>query len=264
MAAGALSLGGGDNHPPEWDPSTPKDPSGEPEKAITFTVRANDVDNDPITYSLSGLPKDAKAEPMEGAIRVTWTPTDDDVGVHTVIATASDGKTSVTRSIRVIVEEEHESYFMPGVGATVWVPADTATYGVFTGFRIEVLGVRWVHQNEKRGPSHGRIWLAFDVLFSTHSAVDPAFMPLLGFDLSLEKNPGRRWLIPYFGMDGGAVFQKQTGTLGLMTAFLGLHLWSGRNVEIGLEGGCLLPFTSEQFSQLIGFRGRLSADLSFW
>jgi hypothetical protein len=263
ISAGALIFDP-NNHPPEWDPSTPKETSGKEDTSIHFTVRANDADNDPITYTLSGLPKGAKAEALEGAINVSWTPTADDVGVYRVIATATDGKSKVDREIKVIVEDEHESFFMPGIGPSTWVPASTGVYGAFIGFSVEFQAVRWIHQSEKRGPSHGSIYIDFDVLFSTQKAIDPAFMPTIGFDLSLERNPARRFLIPYFGLDGGALFQSQTGTLGFMTAFAGVHLWTTHNVDIGFKVGGFLPFTSQQFAQLVGVRGRFTADLSFW
>ncbi len=263
LAAGVLVVDP-NNHAPEWDPTVPKEVSGSETTAVHFTVRANDADNDPLTYSLSGLPKGAKAEASEGAVQVSWSPSADDLGVYKVTATVSDGKTKDDRVIKIVVEDEHESFFMPGVGYSLWVPGSTSTYGVFQGFSIEFLGVRWVHQNDKRGPSHGRVYIDFDVLFSTVSAVDPAFMPLIGFDLSIERNPARRWLIPHFGFEGGAMFQKQTGTLGLMTPFAGIHFWSSRNVEIGAKVGYMLPFTSEQFGQVAGLRARVAADVSFW
>lgn len=252
------------NHAPEWDPSTPKETTGSETSPIHFTVRATDADNDPLTYSLSGLPAGAKAEAAEGSVQVSWTPSAKDLGVYTVKATVTDGKTTVTRDIKLVVEEEHESFFMPGVGYSLWVPGDVGTYGVFNGFSVEFLGVRWVHQNDKRGPSHGRIYVDFDVLFSSHSAIDPAFMPVIGFDLSFEKNPGRRIFIPYFGLEGGAMFQNQTGTLGLMTPLFGVHLYSTKNVELGLKAGYMLPFTSEQFAKVAGLRARLALDVAFW
>ncbi len=263
LAAGVLATDP-NNHAPEWDAATPKEQTGNDTTAIHFVVRATDADNDPLTYNLSGLPTAAKAEASEGAVQVSWTPTADDLGVYKVIATVSDGKTTATREIKLIVEEEHESYVMPGIGFTSWVPGSTSTLGVFNGFSIEFLAVRWVHQNEKRGPSHGSLYVDFDILFSSLGNVDPAFMPVLGFDLSLERNPARRFLIPYFGLEGGALFQKQTTTLGLLTPFLGLHFFATRNFEIGVKAGYMLPFTSDQFSQVAGFRGRLSADLAFW
>jgi len=261
------------NHAPEWDSSTPNDVSGNDQSTISFTVRATDADNDPLTYSLSGLPVGAKAEASEGAVTVKWKPSADDIGIYKVVATVTDGKTKVDRTIRIVVEEEHESFFMPGVGFSFWLPGNTDRLGVFNGFTIEFLGVRWVHDNEKRGPSHGSIYLDFDVLFSTGAKVpdpiyglkvDPIFMPVLGFDLSIERNPARRFLIPYFGLEGGVMFQQQTGTLGLVLPFAGLHFYSSRNFEVGLKAGYLLPFSSEQFGDVAGLRARLSADLSFW
>jgi len=263
LALGAL-VHDPNNHAPEWDSATPKEETGSEDSPIRFVVRANDADNDPLTYNLSGLPSAAKAEASEGAVQVTWSPTADDVGVYHVVATVSDGKTTVTRDIKLVVEEEHESFVMPGVGFSSWVPGATSTYGVFSGFSIEFLAVRWVHQNEKRGPSHGSIYVDLDVLFSTQANVDPAFMPVLGFDLSFERNPGRRFLIPYFALEGGVLFQRQTSTLGLLTPLVGLQIYATKNFEIGASGGYMLPFTSGEFGAVAGFRGRATAAFAFW
>ena len=118
------------NHAPEWDRlHTEVKATGSAEHSIHFTVRANDADNDPVTYSLSGLPK-RRARPSlrRGAIdgdpgrrpRTT-------IGVYRVTATATDGKSKLTeRQIKVIVEDEHESFFMPdAAAASLWVPGST-------------------------------------------------------------------------------------------------------------------------------------------
>jgi hypothetical protein len=55
VAAGVLVFDP-NNHAPEWDASTPKETTGSETSAVHFTVRASDADNDPLTYSLSGLP----------------------------------------------------------------------------------------------------------------------------------------------------------------------------------------------------------------
>jgi hypothetical protein len=144
---------------------------------------------------------------------------------------------------------------------------------VFMGARIEILPAAWIHLNEKRGPSHGRVYLSFDILTSTKvgdaappfkGPVHDAFLPAIGFDLSLERNPARRWLIPFFGMEGGAFFQLNTGTIAFLEPLGGVHLFASQNVYLNLVGGYFLPLSSEVFDDSRGVRGRLTFDFSLW
>lgn len=261
-AAGALVS---DNHPPEWTEDYADDEyTTRPRNRMEVKVQATDADRDPITYKLSGLPVGARAEPSEGGVTIKWTPKDDDIGTYEVLAEASDGKSTVERTLRLVVEEQVESFFMPGVGYEFWLPNGSEKIGAYNGFRIEFIAASFIHRNPKPGPSHGRFYLHFDVLFSGKTGGSSAFLPTMGFDFSLEKNPPRRFLIPFFGLEGGALFNASTGTLGFMMPFLGVHFWSSANVQLGLHGGYFLPFTSEQFETVRGVRGSLTADISFW
>lgn len=253
-----------DNHPPEWSEEDDDEHTTKPKSRMEVNVRATDADRDPITYKLSGLPVGARAEASEGGVIIRWTPKEEDIGTYDVIAEASDGKTSVERTIRLVVEEQVESFFMPGVGYELWLPNGSEKLGAYNGFRIEFIGASYIHRNPKPGPSHGRFYIHFDVLFSGKSGGAAAFLPTAGFDFSLEKNPPRRFLIPFFGLEGGALFNSETGTLGFMMPFVGVHFWSSGNVQLGVHGGYFLPFTSEQFDTVRGVRGSLTADFSFW
>lgn len=268
------------DHAPVWDDSTLSEYTASPKDTLTITLRATDDDADPLTYNVSGLPLTAKAEPGEGSVVIKWKPKDSDVGTYTVTATVTDGAHKVPREIKIIVEDEHESFFMPGVGFSLFVPNHSEPLGVFVGARIEILPAAWIHLNEKRGPSHGRVYLSFDILTSTKTgsasgtfkSADPmkpnqvhdAFLPALGFDLSLERNPSRRWMIPYFGMEGGAFFQLNTGTVAFLEPLGGVHLWSSQNVYLNLMGGYFLPLSTEIFDDTRGVRGRLTFDFSLW
>ena len=263
-AHAASALVAAENHPPEWSEDDDEDHTTKPRSRMEVNVRATDADRDPITYKLSGLPVGARAEPSEGGVIIRWTPKEEDIGTYDVVAEASDGKSSVERTIRLVVEEQVESFFMPGVGYEFWLPNGSEKIGAYNGFRIEFIGASYIHRNPKPGPSHGRFYFHFDVLFSGKTGGSSAFLPTAGFDFSLEKNPPRRFLIPFFGLEGGALFNAATGTLGFMMPFVGVHFWSSGNVQLGVHGGYFLPFTSEQFETVRGVRGSLTADFSFW
>ncbi|CAN5587976.1 hypothetical protein BH09MYX1_BH09MYX1_68240 [soil metagenome] len=231
---------------------------------LSFVVRATDPENDPIRYEVRGLPLAARATAGDGGVKVSWGTADSDAGVYPIEVFASDGTSTVSKKIDLVVAEQSESFFVPGVGYELFVPNDTGKLGFMNGFRIEFLAASYVHKNAKPGPSHGRFFVHFDVLFSSKSDVPASFLPTLGFDFSFERNPGRRFLIPFFGLEGGAWFNGQTGSLAFMQPFLGVHLFTKSNVFIGLRGGYFLPFTSEQFDVVRGVRASATVDLSFW
>lgn len=251
-------------HAPVWDDNTQTEYTTSTKEKLTITLRATDDDADPLTYNVSGLPLKAKAEPGEGSVLVTWQPDESDVGVYNVTATVTDGTHKVPREIKIIVEDEHESFFMPGVGYSMYAPNAPSKMGVFMGARIEILPAAWIHLNEKRGPSHGRVYLSFDILTSLKSDRHDAFLPAMGFDLSLERNPARRWMIPFFGMEGGAYFNLDTGTLAFLEPLGGIHLFASQNVYLNLVGGYFLPLSSENFDDSRGVRGRFTFDFSLW
>ncbi len=252
------------NHPPDWAPEVHDQNEVQAGDELRFTLRAVDPDHDPLTYTVSGLPMGAKAEAGDGSVVVTWHTREADVGVYPLTLAVTDGRTRVERRVDIVVEESEESYVVPGVGYSLYLPNNLDRLGAFNGFSIEFVGLSWVHQNEQHGPSHGRVYFDLDVLFAGKTGVDSAFLPYAGFDLSVERNPGRRFLIPYFGMEGGVLFQAQTGTLGMLVPFAGLDFYARSSVQIGMKAGYLLPFTSEQFEDVRGLRAKLTLDLSFW
>lgn len=252
-----------DNEPPSWS-SVEAQYEVKASEQLDFVIRATDPENDPIRYEVRGLPLNARATPGDGGVQVKWATEDSDAGTYPIEIFASDGKTTIHKKIDIVVAEQSESFFVPGVGYELYVPNDTSKLGFMNGFRIEFLGASYVHKNGKPGPSHGRFFVHFDVLLSTKSDVPAAFLPTLGFDFSFERNPPRRFLVPFFGLEGGAWFNGVTGSLGFMHPFLGVHLWTKSNVFIGVRGGYFLPFTSEQFDVVRGFRASATVDLSFW
>jgi hypothetical protein len=132
------------------------------------------------------------------------------------------------------------------------------------GVSMEFLAVSWIHRNDNRGPSHGRVFVNLDVLSSVEKGVGTAFSPTVGIDLSLERNPSRRYLLPYFGVESGALFQKDLGRVGIVTPTAGLHVWASPNLFVNLTGGYLLPVSAQHFDDLRGVRAKAGIDFSFW
>ncbi|MBA7510388.1 hypothetical protein ES705_02372 [subsurface metagenome] len=93
-----------DNRPPVLEPIGDK--SVRVGETLTFTVNATDPDEDPITYSVEGLPGGATFENQT----FTWTPEGSDVGEHQVTFTASDDEElSHSETIIIITIEGYKT-----------------------------------------------------------------------------------------------------------------------------------------------------------
>lgn len=254
---------GADNRAPRWI-DVGAEVTVRAKEHLEHSFRAEDPEHDPLTYRISGLPMGARAEERDGAIVVDWTPEDGEVGTWEIELDVSDGRQSASRRVRLVVEEETNSFVMPGVEYLLYVPNNTAGYGVFQGVSAQFDIWNFVHRNEKRGPSHGRIYFTLDLGASTEKAASALFVAAAGFSLSIEKNPSRRFLIPYFGAEMGIYFQKQAETLAVATPILGVYLWSGANVQLVLHAGYLLPFSSGKFDDVRGLSAGLGAHVALW
>ena len=72
-------------------------------------LSARDPDDDDLTFTVSDLPRGARfqaaSEASAGTSFVTWTPSEDQTGVHVFRATVSDGRATTTRDVEVVVED---------------------------------------------------------------------------------------------------------------------------------------------------------------
>lgn len=204
---------------------------------------------------------EAKARARDAVI--TWTPTRADRGDHLVVLLASDGKGGTDRiEINLRVQEEWESFFLPGVQYVGYFPSASGRLGNFNGAAFELVIGSWVHQTEARGPSHGRVYVDLALLDSSRRGTERAFSYALGLDLSLERNPWRRWLIPVFGVEVGGFHQREAGSFFTTTPFVGAHLWSCRNVFVTVTGGYV--FSGRDIEELGGWRVRAGVNAVLW
>ena len=231
-----------------------------PEEGLRVQLYANDPDGDPLTFSVTGLPDGATLEQPDrenSSATIVWpSPV---AGTFVVSVAVSDGKAQDTAKIKVIVEEEWSSGFLPGAGYTAYAPQG----GDFAqGPRLEIVFFSWIHRNDNRGPSHGRLALDLDLLFPAKGK--SVFAPALAFDLSFERNPQRRFLIPTFGLASGAILPTGRSGAASVTPTLGLHLYASPNVFVHAEGGYVLPLRPTVFDEYRGARGALVVDFTMW
>ncbi len=231
-----------------------------PDEPLLIQLYANDPDGDRLTFTVSGMPAGATLEqPPDGggAATVVWpTPV---AGALTLDVRVTDGVSTDSATIKVIVEEEWNSGFLPGAGYTGYAPAEG---GYLQGPRLEIVFFSWIHRNDNRGPSHGRIALDLDLLFPKQGK--SVFMPTLAFDLSFERNPQRRFLIPTFGFATGAILPSGRSGAASVTPTVGLHLYASPNVFVRAEAGYLLPLRPAIFDDYRGARGALVVDFTMW
>ncbi len=162
----------------------------------------------------------------------------------------------------IVNENEWTTFFIPGLVYQSYFPDIQDSLGTFNGIVVEYLIAAWIHKNDNRGPSHGRIYTKVTFLKSTISQINDIFYWGIGLDLSLERNPKRNYLIPYFGLEFGDMFQRQFGNLVTITPTLGVHLYSSRNLFVNLTGGYLYP--TRHIEELRGYTVQLGANFSLW
>ena len=244
---------------------------------VYLHIRAADPDLDPITITLGGVPQGATVKWNDEEQRredsrqpvarywapdISWSPKESQCGAYEIPVTVTDGHSSVIRTVRIEVEEEWETFLMPGAVYSTWFPVAHSEYGVLHGPAFELMIAGWIHRTRNHGPSHVRIYTGLGLLTPTQETSHKAVQMNLGFDLSIERNPLRRALIPFYGLETGFFVQNEFGKPGYFTPLLGVHVWSDRNLFINLTGGYIFP--THHVDQLRGYLGKLSINFSAW
>lgn len=155
-----------------------------------------------------------------------------------------------------------ETFFMPGLVLHTYIPETSDSIGVFTGVSVEYLIAAWIHDNDNRGPSHGRVYTKVNFMKSSKSGISDIFYWGLGLDLSIERNPKRKYMIPYFGLEIGDMYQNGFGNVFVITPTIGCHLYSSQNLFVNLTGGYIYP--SKYLEELRGYTIQLGVNLSLW
>ncbi len=263
-----------ENRPPEF--TNPTDSwSCRVGSTCTLDVAVRDADGDPLSVTTSALPSGATfvrtdhSSPSttsdHASIRtfaLTWKPTADQSGEFPLAFTASDGQATVSQSVTLEVSEEWEVYALPGVQAVSYWPRQSIDTGGYQGASVECLGIAWAHRNNKHGPSHGRVYLDLDLLFPTSGHGGNLYAYTIGTDLTVERNPSRRFLLPYFGAEVGGIHSAALGDYFVAIPYAGLHLWADRSAWVNVSGGYVLP--GRNLDRLSGAFAKAGLDLSFW
>lgn len=172
---------------------------------------------------------------------------------------------SSTEYQKIKAEEEktnYETWFMPGLSYSIYSPSAKDSVGIFSGLTVEYLIFASVSQNDNPGPSHVRLYSKLNILKSDKKEMNSIFMYTMGLDLSLEKNPKRSFLIPYFGLEFGGMSQKQIGTTIQFTPTIGVHLLSKKNIYLNVHAGYVYPIAN--FETMQGWYGQAGVNFALW
>ena len=148
---------------------------------------------------------------------------------------------------------------MPTVIGVLFAPNDAG--GPYFGGGLE-LAYAWADSSPAFGPSHGRI--RFDIAGLDGAAMNSGAMVMFrgGAQVSFERNPSRRWLIPYFSADIGGLATSALGRRAFADGGLGVFVVHRRNAIVDLECSGVLPFS--HLDEVGGVRATLALSFSLW
>ena len=157
---------------------------------------------------------------------------------------------------------DYETYFMPGAGYSYYSFKGTDSIGNFSGVCIDYLFYAQSHQDDDFGPSHVRFYGKLNINTSDKKDMSSMFIYSLGLQMSLEKNPKRYWLIPYFGFEAGGISQKQLGSTFAFYPIAGVHIFALQNFYLNAHAGYCYPI--KNFDLMQGYYAQATFNFALW
>jgi hypothetical protein len=148
----------------------------------------------------------------------------------------------------------------PGARYSFYQPVQS-DLGAFHGVSLEGLLVDWAAPGDDVGAGFGRVYFAMDLLYSTRG-IGTLESYGGGLAMSLERNPMRDFLIPYYAIEIGGLTHRLTGKEFAVQPFMGFYILAYRRLTLDLAAGYLL--TVGHFHELSGLRARAGLTISFW
>ncbi|HAS41680.1 MAG TPA: hypothetical protein DCS93_14455 [Microscillaceae bacterium] len=157
--------------------------------------------------------------------------------------------------------EFYEAWFMPGGGYNFFFPAASDSLGQFSGFSPEFIIYNSINQNDNRGPSHVKLAASISILQSDKEGIQNMLKYGLALNLSIERNPRRNFLIPYFGLEFGGLTHNNFNTL-QFTPVGGVFLFYNHHVVVSALGGYVYPLNG--FETLSGAFANATINFTLW
>lgn len=209
-------------------------------------------------WDISGLPDDADFNSETHTVK--WN-TKSRLGDYLFKVVVTYGSVKDTAWWALRIYGETKVTWMPGLHFTNYIPSDKSM-GWYRGVGFEYLLVSWITLNDKRGPSHGKFFTRFDIMHSNNPEQSVAFHYSAGVHLSMERYPKREYLIPYFGIETGGMYNKKYDHIFQFTPTLGMWLYADQTNSVTASVGWLLPM--DRFEDLYGMRASIGANVALW
>lgn len=202
---------------------------------------ARDDNGDALTAVSRRIPPRARLVQRESALLLEFEPTEADVGEHAIDLEVTDGDdVSRVRTTLIVVPEWSlhgwSSAFLPVPGAAAFLTQEGESYAG-PGFEV----TWWVRRRSAydgircaRFDDHGgecfagqfRMFGSAEILAETASKAPRLFTYSLGYEGAFESFPNRRYAIPFYGFEGGGLYQSERGHRAQARVSLGLWLLS--------------------------------------
>lgn len=210
-------------------------------------------------WSFEGVPEQMKFD--KNLKQMTWEVPYIKSGDYKIKAKVTNGIFTDSITIFFRVNEEWKTTLLPGLNGVYYAPADKSL-GYFTGVGVEYLFYGGIHKNNNTGPSHSKVYLRLDMMNSSIDTVGLAFFCNVGVHLSVERNPVRKFFVPYFGMEIGSIYQRLHGSTFQFTPILGVWLFSEQNTFISAQMGYM--YSAGALETLRGYRASVGINFSLW
>ena len=211
-------------------------------------------------WRISGLPEGAKFD--YDSRDIIWLSQEKPLGKYPIrIEVRYKGKADELY-IEIIINDDTETGFLPAIGASVYSPKTDSEVGTFTGISVQYALFSWIHRNDNSGPCLGQWYLSFDLLESCSDDIEGCFIYGTGVDLSFERNPKRKWLLPYFGAFFGWMNQSDIGYNITFAPRVGIWLYADEYLFVNAGASYLLP--TKTFEEYQGLKATLSVNFSLW
>ena len=159
--------------------------------------------------------------------------------------------------------EEWDDYFMPGIGYKVYTPKNSAKLGVYQGIVTEfVIYAKAKNKlSSQSGPARVKTYANLSILKSNQDSARNIFNVNFGLNLSFEGKCNRKYLIPYFGLEVGGLFQRNYSSM-QFTPVAGIQLFSNKRMIWTLQAG--YNYTVKYFEDYSGMQYSSTFNLLLW
>jgi len=157
---------------------------------------------------------------------------------------------------------EWDDYFMPGIGYKVYAPKNDSL-GVYQGIMTEfvIYSRAKGSGSRKTGPTRIKTYGDLSIIKSDKEGSKDIFYSNFGLNLSFEGKTNRKYLIPYFGIELGGMFQRDFSTF-QFSPITGIQIISTPKIIWSVQGG--YQYTTQRFDELSGYIGSTSLNVLLW